>query len=118
MEITDCAAGCLSRLRQLLFMTLDDTHSQREQHVEVARDDRNLYVLFTLGVGIVERHEKQLSETGQATSSAVGYLHLSYGDQKFTVWVPTGISFSKDSSTGKTIYKPIMSFKAGRGMST
>jgi hypothetical protein len=86
--------------------------------IKMARDDRNVYVLFTLGLGVIERYEKQMAEKGSATSGAIGYLHLSCGDEKFTIWVPTGVMYKVNTGTGQQEFEPFIEFEVGRGTST
>lgn len=84
------------------------------QTIKLARDDKNLYVLFTLGHGIREKFDQEMQQKGKASSGAVGYLHLTCGDCKFVLWIPTGFSSSYDSETDEMVNEPWASFDAAR----
>ena len=84
--------------------------------VKLARDEANLYILFELSLGIGERYEKQLATPPhQPTSGALGYLTLYVEGEKFTIWIPTGVSVTYNIVSGKlTEQLPMASFEVGR----
>ncbi len=68
------------------------------QAIKFARDDKNLYVLFMLELGIRERYDKQMQDRGRPTSGALGYLKFQTEDKQFSVWIPTGFNQKFDKS--------------------
>jgi hypothetical protein len=83
--------------------------------VKLTSDQNHLYILFVLGRGIGERHAAQIEETGRATSGAIGHLHLTHPQHKFTIWIPTGFTTSYDSETDEVTNNPMMSIDVSRG---
>ena len=84
--------------------------------VKLARDETNIYILFELSLGIGERYEKQLATPPHEPSSgALGYLKLHAGGEKFTIWIPTGVSITFDLVSRKVKEQsPTASFEVGR----
>ncbi len=84
------------------------------QAVQVTRDERNLYVLFTLGLGIGERHAQQMEQEGRATSGAIGHLYLTSDGATFSLWIPTGARSSYDMETDEVTNEPTVSVEVSR----
>ena len=84
--------------------------------VKLARDEANLYILFELSLGIGERYEQQLATPPyRPTSGALGYLRLYTAGEKFSIWIPTGVSTTYDIASRKlTKQLPMASFEVGR----
>ncbi len=71
------------------------------QNIKLAHDDDNLFILLRFKTGIGEKFDQELEETGNATSGAIGYLHLKTENREFVLWLPTGFSSSFDTKTGQ-----------------
>ena len=84
--------------------------------VKLARDEANLYILFELSLGIGERYEEQLARPPhRPTSGALGYLSLYTEGEKFSIWIPTGVSTTYDLVSRKATKRlPTASFEVGR----
>ena len=87
------------------------TSSYRPVSVRVAADERFLYVLVELTVGVRERFDKQLP-SGRVSSGALGYLRLNVDGTQCQVWLPTG--FAMRSSKGKATMDLKMYYEVGR----
>ena len=91
-----------------------DTRTYNCQAVKCARDEKNLYVLFVLGLGIRERYDRQMQAGGPPSSGALGYLKFQTEGKQFSIWVPTGVSqtFGKTGQVIKSL--PTADFEVSR----
>ena len=65
--------------------------------VKLARDDKNLYLLFTLSLGVGERYERQMrGPRSRPSSGALGHFRFRTEGGKFVIWLPTGFSQTYD----------------------